>query len=172
MPCKRWSFEMLVHNRSFPELSATAHSPMWGVLQSSCLEMHEAWGTFYPSSHRLRARCSVGAKQQSLAVTFLRPGRIISAKNPSVSLSSKWLSLTSADEGPDFVISSPNLHPALPSAARRKEMWNIKDCWVMMLKREISQNIPETVSPAQFAELISGCQLWGIYLLSFPCFCC
>lgn len=124
------SFKSFVHNQSFPELPARANSLMWGWKESfkAAVQKYMKHEAHYISSHRLRARCSVGVKQQSLSVTFLGgPQWFISAKNLALSVSAKRLLLTSAAEGPSFVISG------LTSIPHWQPPWGVKGWEVLRI---------------------------------------
>lgn len=127
----------------------------------SCEAWRSAWKQLFrnawsmrsiiSSSHRLRARCSVGVKWQSLGVTLFGAMMIYTSQESGLKFSAKWLLLTSAAEGPGFVISAliSILHQHPPWGVKEWEVYRSTDskCW------KISQKIPDTTSLGQFAEV-------------------
>lgn len=72
------------------------------------------------SSHRLRARCSVGVKRQSLSVTFLGAAMVYTSQESSPKCFSQVTSPTSAAEGTSFVTSG------LTSVPHQRPLWGEK----------------------------------------------
>lgn len=124
------------------------------------------------SSHRLRARCSVGVKRQSLSVTFLGATMIYTSQESGLKRFSQVTSPDLCCWRAWFCNLWSNFHPALTSSRRCEGMGSAQDCWLKVPKRENCQKIPDTASPSQFAEVITGFWLWCIYIFSSPCFCC